>query len=303
MSVYGVKPSGFVRKPLKDILRTIELEMVQVFGEGVIQTSESPLGQINGIMADEINRIWEEFEQVYQSFDPDQAEGTRLTSIAKLRLLPREAFTDIELRKLINNEGINKFNLNDIKQSLMVVPGITYLEAFLNDDGDLNGIGPSGGMALGDVCFAIIGGDDSAIADQLVKTMPIGSNSFGDTTINSTPASSVSQSFKILRVQETRVELSLQLRLKDDKYELYQPDIQQVIEGFVQSWAEQRINGRDVDSFSIRRLIECRYPNIELVQFTATVDGGSAQAAGAPVAIDFENIAGIIADDVTAVFV
>lgn len=303
MSVYGVKPTGFVRKPLKNILREIELDMVQVFGEGVVQTSESPLGQINGIFADEINRLWETFEQVYQSFDPDQAESRRLTSIAKLRLLPREAFSDIELRKLINNEGINKFNLNDIKQSLITVPGISYLEAFLNDDGDLNGIGPGSGMALGDVCFAVIGGDDSAIADQLVHTMPIGSNSFGNTTINSTAASSVSQSFKIMRVATTRVELVLQLRLKDDKYELFQPDIQQVIEGFVQSWAEQRINGRDVDAFAIRRLIECRYPNIELVQFTATVDGGSPQAAGAPVAIDFDKIAGIVAADVSAVFI
>ena len=299
MSDYGVQPTGFLRKPLTQTLKDIELNMLDVFGAGVIQTSESPLGQLNGIFADTVNDLWELAEDVYQSMDPDQSEGTRLESIAKLRLLQRNALTDIQLRKEINNEGVNKYNLKGIEQSLLDVPGITYLQSFLNDDGSLGGEG----LALGDVCIAVIGGDNTAIADKFVELMPIGGNTYGNTLISSSAESQVAQDFNLLRVTGVRVELSLELELNNDTFDLFQPDIQQIIEGFVQKWAENRINGRDVSSYTIRREIECKYPNIRLVSFTATVNGGSAQAQNAPVNIAFANIADIVADDVTAVFV
>lgn len=299
MSDYGVLPTGFARKPLVTTLKEIETDMIEVFGEGIIQTSESPLGQINGLMADKINDLWELAEDVYQSFDPDQAEGTRLTSIAKLRLLQRGAFDDIGLRTEINNEGVNKYNLKGVEQKLLDVEGITYLKAFLNDDGSMTPIG----LALGDVAIAVIGGADSDIADELVKVLPIGGTTYGSTVVTSSVESEVSQAFNIERISTVRVELALQLSLLNDAFELFTPDIQQVIEGFVQQWLSDRINGRDVDSFTIRRLIECKYPNIELIAFTATVDGGSAQAQNAPVVIDFDEIADIVSADVTAVFV
>ena len=133
--------------------------------------------------------------------------------------------------------------------------------------------------------------------------MPIGGQTYGNTVVSSSVESGVAQDFNILRVTTTRVELSLELTLNNDKYDLFTPDIQQVIQGFVEQWLQDRINGRDVDSFAIRRLIECKYPNIELVSFTATVDGGSAQAQDAPVVVAFDKIAEIVADDVTAVFI
>ncbi len=133
--------------------------------------------------------------------------------------------------------------------------------------------------------------------------MPIGGNTYGNTIISSSVESQVAQDFNLLRVSTVRVELSLQLELNNDTFDLFQPDIQQIIEGFVEKWAENRINGRDVSSFTIRREIECKYPNIRLVNFTATVDGGAAQAQDVPVSIAFDSIADIVSADVTAVFV
>lgn len=299
MSDYGVLSTGFNRKPLVTTLKEIELSIVGVFGQDVIQTSESPQGQLNGVMAEKINDMWELAESVYQSFDPNQATGTRLTSIAELRLLQRNDNTDTEMRVQINNEGVNKFNLKGVEQEVANVEGLTYLQAFLNDDGSMTSLG----LALGDACIAVIGGDNTEIADALVVTAPIGCNTYGNTVVSSSVESGVAQSFNILRVTPMRVELSLDLELNNDKYDLFTPDIQQIIQGFIEQWLSDRINGRDVDAFTIRRLIECKYPNIELVNFTATVDGGSAQAENAPVVVPFDKIAEIVADDVTAVFV
>ena len=299
MSIYGAKPTGFVRKPYQEILTSIEIKLFELFGADLIQTSESPLGQINGLMADTVNDTWELAEDVYQSMDPDQAEGRRLESIGKLRLLSRNALTDIELRKQINNRGVNKYNLRGIEQDLLDVPGITYLQSFLNEDGDLNSVG----LALGDVCIAVIGGDDGDIADSFVSLMPIGGNTYGNTIINSTVASGVSQEFNLLRVTPIRVELAIELELKNDTFDLFQPDLQQIAQGFVDGWADTSINGRDVDSFTIRREIECRYPNIRLAAFTATVSGGTAQAENAPVVVAFDEIAEIVFEDVSPVFV
>jgi len=299
MSDYGVLPTGFARKPLVQILKEIELDNVDVFGESLIQTSESPLGQLNGIFSDKVNDIWELGESVYQSFDPNQADGTRLTSIGELRLLQRGSYADTQLRTQINNEGINKFNLRGVEQRIAEVDGLTYLQSFLNDDGSMSGVG----LALGDACIAVIGGDDEELADAMVETLPIGGNTYGNTVISSSTESEVSQSFNLLRVTTTRVELNLDLSLQNDRYDLFQPNIQQIVQGFIEEWLKDRINGMDVDEFTIRRIIECKYPNIKLVNFTATVDGGSAQAQGAPVVVAFDKLADIAADDVTAVFV
>lgn len=299
MSDFGVLPTGFIRKPLVQILREVETDMIEVFGPQIIQTSESPLGQINGVFADKVNDIWELAEDVYHSNDPDQAEDTKLTSLAKLRVLQRGPLDDIALRREIANEGVNKFDLKDVEQNLIGVDGITYLQSFQNDNGDLTQFG----LALGDVCVAIQGGDDTEIADRFSNTMPIGSNTFGNTVISTSEASTVSQDFNLLRVSTVRVALSLRLELQNDTFDLFQPDIQQMIEGFVANWKSRRINGLNVSLFTIRREIECLYPNIRLVSFTATVDGGSAQAQNNSVSISFSSIAEIVADDVTAVFV
>lgn len=76
MTDYGVTSSGYVRKPLATILAELEAAMRTQFGAGVIQTAVSPLGQLNGLVADLLAEVDERNLDLYQSYDPDQAEGT-----------------------------------------------------------------------------------------------------------------------------------------------------------------------------------------------------------------------------------
>ena len=57
MTDYGVQSTGYVRKPLSVILSEIEASMTTEFGPGVIQTSQSPFGQLNGLMADLVAEV------------------------------------------------------------------------------------------------------------------------------------------------------------------------------------------------------------------------------------------------------
>jgi hypothetical protein len=52
-------------------------------------STASVLGQVNGIVADEIGRALEDLEVAFHGFDPDMAEGFLLTSLGKLTGTPR----------------------------------------------------------------------------------------------------------------------------------------------------------------------------------------------------------------------
>ena len=85
MADYGVQSEGFVRKPLSIVLAEIESALITEFGPGFVQTPQTPMGQINGIFAEAVAKLWEHAEDIYQSYDPDQAEGTRLDTLGRLR--------------------------------------------------------------------------------------------------------------------------------------------------------------------------------------------------------------------------
>ena len=299
MSTFGVQPSGFVRKPLSVILSEIEADMRTTLGAGVIQSSESPLGQINGIYAAAANELWEVAEDIYQSLDPDQAESTRLDTLSKLRLLNRNSLTDAELRLAISNEGVNKFNLKDVEQALIGLDGITYLRAFLNDDGSLTGEG----LDVGDAALAILGGDNTEIADKLITVMPIGGITYGNTSISTSGGAPVAQDFKLLRLTEVDIAIDFEFVAKNETYDQFQVDITSILEGFATEWTANRLNGRDVDAHQINRIIECNYPTIQVSSFTITVDGGSPLSPDTAATIDFDEIATISAENLTGVYV
>lgn len=299
MSTFGVQPSGFVRKPLSVILSEIEADMRTTLGTGVIQSSESPLGQINGIYAAAANELWEVAEDIYQSLDPDQAESTRLDTLSKLRLLNRNSLTDAELRLAISNEGVNKFNLKDVEQALIGLDGITYLRAFLNDDGSLTGEG----LDVGDAALAILGGDNTEIADKLITVMPIGGITYGNTSISTSGGAPVAQDFKLLRLTEVDIAIDFEFVAKNETYDQFQVDITSILEGFATEWTANRLNGRDVDAHQINRIIECNYPTIQVSSFTITVDGGSPLSPDTAATIDFDEIATISAENLTGVYV
>lgn len=84
MTTYGLTPTGFVRKPLEQILADIEARQRATIAEDLDQSTEGIVGQLNGIYAREIALAWEALEDVHDSYDPDKAEDTALVNLAKL---------------------------------------------------------------------------------------------------------------------------------------------------------------------------------------------------------------------------
>jgi hypothetical protein len=84
MTTYGLTSTGFVRKPLEQILADIEARQRATIAEDIDQSTESIVGQLNGIVAREISLPWEALEDVNDAMDPDKAEDTALVNLAKL---------------------------------------------------------------------------------------------------------------------------------------------------------------------------------------------------------------------------
>lgn len=308
MSDFGVQPTGFLRKPLPRILQEIETDLFDTFGQQLIQTSESPMGQINGIFAASVNDLWELGEEIYQSLDPDQAEGSRLESLARLRLLSRNGLSDIDLRTEINNEGITKFDVKDVEQSLLSVSD--YARVVLNDTGTFSNIqsyifqnsSESLEVPLGNVLVAVTENDNhshSDVANVLLQTLPIGSQTSGATLIETNSAASVAQSFRVFFVENVDTELELNLRLDNSSGDAFIPDAQQIINGFAQRWQEDRRNGKNVTFYNLRSVIECVYPNLEVVSFRANRFNEPTGTLNDPFEVGFSQFATIPAANVT----
>ena len=182
MSEYGVQPTGYVRKPIAVILSELEAAMITEFGPGVIQTPQSPFGQLNGLMADLVAEIDERNLDLYQSYDPDQAEGTRLEILGRLRLLDRGLETDSSFRKSITNEGQSRVDVQDLARAVKGLDGVTYSQVFVNETGEVTNYG----LDRGTVAVAVIGGEDSDIVATMRKYIVPGINSYGNTQVSTT---------------------------------------------------------------------------------------------------------------------
>jgi Baseplate J-like protein len=84
MADYGVLPTGFRRKPQSVILADIERRQLAGISPDWDVSTESPMGQVNGIMARDFSTLWEALEVVFNSNDPDKAEEALLTALSKL---------------------------------------------------------------------------------------------------------------------------------------------------------------------------------------------------------------------------
>jgi uncharacterized phage protein gp47/JayE len=84
MTVYGVTDVGFVRKPLAQIISDLTIRFSSVFGANADFNSDSPFGQIIADVSAMIDEPWQVAEDVYYSFDPDQASGQRLVALCAL---------------------------------------------------------------------------------------------------------------------------------------------------------------------------------------------------------------------------
>jgi uncharacterized phage protein gp47/JayE len=81
---YGITAEGFNKKPLAVCLEEIETNLREEFGDEIDLTSESPFGQLAGIMAEREADLWDHMEDVYNSQYPDTATGASLVNVAAI---------------------------------------------------------------------------------------------------------------------------------------------------------------------------------------------------------------------------
>ena len=268
MSEYGVVPEGFRRKPLSQVLAEIEASLITEFGPDVVQSPQSPLGQLNGLFANLVTQQWEFGEGVYQSYDPDQAEGTRLDTLAKMRILARAGGEDdASFRQAITNAGRARNDIQDLARAILTVPGITYLRIFLNEtnEADDNGI-PAGGISV-----AVLGGDSAAIATEMRRFIVPGITTVGNTYVT-TNIDGYCRTFSILRPILIPVEIAVSVRTRADALGCPPVSLLAIRQGLQEALADgprQLLNGDDVDTYRVRSIIESLYPNVEVVSVVA----------------------------------
>jgi hypothetical protein len=269
---YGVTPAGFVRKPLNIILAEIEAANITEFGPDLIQTPQSPMGQINGLMADIIAQGWEIGEASYHARDPDQAEGVHLDMLARIRLLLRgEGESDESLRQAITNQGRARVDTQDIVRAIIGIPGVTYAQLFINETSQVD---PDTLMQPGQVALAVLGGDDADIA-AAIRTYAVPGVSFHGNTYVTSVIDGYCRSTAIIRPTLVPTKLTITVRTKKDIMDCPAPSVMAIRDGLLLDWAGDRLlkNGDDIDFFRVRSPIESRYPNVEVVSFVGERDG------------------------------
>lgn len=265
---YGVIPTGFSRKPLAVTLAEIEARLITEFGSDFIQTSQSPMGQINGLMADIITEVWELGEDVYQSYDPDQAEGTRLDILGNLRMIRRNGIDDEQYRRAITNIGQGRVDVQDLARALRGIAGVTYAQVFVNQTGEVT----PDGLESGTVSVAVIGGDDQEIAEVLRRYVVPGVNTYGNTSVT-TNIDGFCRAMSIVRPVEVEVTLEVTVRRNNDLQNCPPASLLAIAARLQEVWLAERFNGLDVNFYSVRSIIEREFPNVEVVSISASRDG------------------------------
>lgn len=293
MTDYGVQPTGYVRKPLSVILSEMEANMITEFGPGVIQTSQSPFGQLNGLMADMVAEIWEIATDVYQSYDPDQAEGNRLDTLARLRLVNRASDSDQDFRRAITNEGVSRVDVQDLTRAIRNIEGVTFVKVFINETGEVT----LPEYQFSTVSIAVIGGDDKLIANAVRQYVVPGVSTYGNHTVNSI-VDGYCRSMSIIRPIEIPVTLNLTFRSSSDRYDCPPPSPSAVTAALVEAWQEQRVNGLDPSPYTVRSIIESQFSNMEMTTFHGGRDN-LTNPIDQKVDIAFIEIASLSEDNIT----
>lgn len=294
MSEYGILPTGFSRKPLTQILAEIEALLITEFGPGVIQTPQSPLGQVNGIFAEGASKAWELSEDVYQSLDPDQADGVRLDILGRIRRISRGAGQDDQsFRQAITNAGQARIDLQDISRAVAALEGVTYSQVWVNDTGALD----ENLMPPGSICIAVLGGDDAKIAAVIRQYIAPGVNMFGSTAVESL-VDGYCRTFRILRPIQVPVTLEVTVRTFRDGLGCPPPSGTAIKSALLAGLF--LLNGEDVTPYRIRSVIETAFSTVEVLSINGERDG-IAQSDNQDVVIGFIEMATLAASDVTVV--
>jgi len=270
MTTYGVTPTGFVRKPLDQILADIEARAAapDVFGPGVIQTPESPLGQLNGLMASLATTAWEISEAVYQSLDINQAEGARLDMLGRLRLLARaDGELDAAFRADITNAGRANVEISDLARAVRNTAGVTWSQVWIND----RGFADENGQDAHTLCVAAIGGTDFDLAEVLMAYVVPGIGTHGNTPVQMV-VDGFCRTVYLMRPVEVPIGFDIQIKAVPDKFGCSPPSnaqIASVIAAYF-AGADRPANGVDMTVAMLNRIISCLFSNVEIVEATVS---------------------------------
>jgi uncharacterized phage protein gp47/JayE len=116
--MFGVTPTGFVPKTIEDILSEIEADQKQAFGAGLDVSAETPIGQINGIMAAKFAELWEVSQAVDANQDPDTATDAGLDGVAAITGTLREGDTLGTVSLLATLSGVGPVPAGSVVQVL-----------------------------------------------------------------------------------------------------------------------------------------------------------------------------------------
>jgi hypothetical protein len=297
MADYGVLPQGFRRKELSLILAEVEAALITEFGPDVIQSAQSPLGQINGVFAEAIAILWELLEDAYQSYDPDQAEAVRLDTLARIRILARAGGeSDESFRQAITNFGRARIDIQDIVRAIRALDGVTYTQVFLNDGDtiDANGIAP------GQLAVCVLGGDDEAIAAELRRYIVPGVTTTGNFRVESN-IDGFCRSFPIVRPIVIPASLQVWVNRNNDRLGCPPPSLAAIRDALFEDLTVTRplINGEDITLFRIRQAVEGRWQgSVEVVRFNGEREE-IAQSDNQPISFGFIELASLDIDDIT----
>jgi len=241
------------------------------------------------------SRLWEVAESVYQSYDPDQAEGVRLEQLARLRLLERgDGELDEALRAAITNAGRARIDLADLYRAIRNVTGVTWAHVFVNDTAtvDASGISPNS------VSVAVLGGSDSKVAAQIRTFVVPGVGTYGNIQA-STVIEGFCRSVAFVRPVVRDVTLALTVQTSPGVGGCPAPTTiamgQAIAEGL--SGDSRPVNGADIDLHMLQMALSCRFPNVRITAAQASFR--PAAVAALPLAVGFFEIAAISADNIT----
>lgn len=264
MAEYGTVPNGFSVKPLPVILAELENALITEFGPDFVQTAQSPAGQLNGVYSNAAARLWELAQDIYQSFDPDQAENLRLDMLAKIRKIERVVNEDdASFRKAITNEGRARIDLQDLERALAVIPGVTYFQVWTRDDTDA--LPPETPL-----CVAISGGDGEKIGDVIRSYIAPGVTLYGNELVE-TIFEGRCRSFPVLRPIEIALALEIHVKRTRDSLGCPPPSLTAIKAEVLN--ALYFLNGEDASFYKIRQMIESQFPNVEVIFFVGERDG------------------------------
>lgn len=261
---YGVIPSGFSRKPLAVILAEIENQLITEFGPDVVQTAQSPLGQLNGLFSDIVSELWEIAEDVYQSYDPNQAEGTRLDMLGAIRNMHRTVGEqDSSYRQGIINSNTARVAWQDFIRAIRALDGVRYAQLFVNEEATFN----EDGLAPNSIGLAVLGGDDIEVMTTAYPYITLGINTHGNVKINLN-IMGYCRSLWLIRPNEVETRLTVRLTITQTRRNCPSPSATAIASSllvYLRDPNTRALNGQNLDPYFLRSFIESNYEGVQFV--------------------------------------